>query len=214
MATLDEIYATMPEAPAGLPSPDGLSRHKLTVRDVWRMVDAGVLAEDDRVELWEGQLVAMSSKLDRHEWVKNALISVLNVRLYRRFTIAVESSLFLSDHTFVEPDIAVIDRGRRTTSVRGPEIHLAIEVGDSTFRTDLNAKAPLYALHGAPLLWVVDARETGGLVTHVHRQSKDGAWVEVEPCGPDIPLTLPFAPDVSFTLNEVLFEADDVAPAS
>ena len=61
--------------------------------------------------------------------------------------------------------------------LRGPDLLLVIEVSDSSLAYDLRVKAPLYARHGVPDYWVVDAvRET----IRVHRAPADGAHTDVE----------------------------------
>lgn len=205
MPSADEIYATMPEAPAGLASPDGMPRHRLTVRDVWKMVEAGVLAEDDRVELWGGQLIEMSAKQARHEWIKDALNEYLSHRLYKRFHVSVETTIYLSRTVFIEPDICIRRRGLHSTDVRGPDLLLSIEVADTSYRTDTTTKPTIYASHDAPLLWIVDARDGWAPEVLERRTPTDVGYADERTFGLDDALTLPFATDVSFTLREVLY---------
>ena len=53
---------------------EGLPRRRFTVAEVEAMVAAGVMEEDERVELIGGELVPMSPKGRRHETVKTALV--------------------------------------------------------------------------------------------------------------------------------------------
>ena len=55
-------------------SAEGLPRRAFTVADIRRMIDAGVIGEDERIELVEGEIVVMSAKGYAHELIKNALI--------------------------------------------------------------------------------------------------------------------------------------------
>lgn len=205
----DAVYAAMPEAPAGLGAPDGASRRKLTVRDVWRMIDAEVLAEDDRVELWGGELIEMSAKQVRHEWIKNALAEYLIVHLYKRFQVAVESTIYLSRTVFVEPDLSIWKRGLFSTDVRGPDLLLAIEVADTSYGTDMTTKPTLYAAHDAPLLWIVDAREGRTPEIIARTEPTDVGYANERRFGLEDTVTLPFAPDLSFTLRDVLYADED-----
>ena len=68
---------------------EGLPRRRFTVAEVEAMVAAGVMEEDERVELIGGELVPMSPKGSRHEVVKIALVD----RWYRARPIALPSSL-------------------------------------------------------------------------------------------------------------------------
>ena len=60
-----------------------------------------------------------------------------------------------------------------STSVRGPDVLLAIEVATTTMRKDLKLKAALYAKYGVREYWVIDRKE---LTTTVHKAPVDGAW--------------------------------------
>ncbi len=53
---------------------EGLPRRRFTVAEVEAMVAAGVMEEDERVELIGGELVPMSPKGSRHEAIKIALV--------------------------------------------------------------------------------------------------------------------------------------------
>jgi len=53
---------------------EGLPRRRFTVAEVEAMVAAGVMKEDERIELVGGELVPMSPKGNRHEVVKTALL--------------------------------------------------------------------------------------------------------------------------------------------
>ena len=53
---------------------EGLPRRRFTVAEVEAMVAAGVMEEDERVELIGGELVPMSPKGSSHELVKIALV--------------------------------------------------------------------------------------------------------------------------------------------
>lgn len=69
-----------------------------------------------------------------------------------------------------QPDFALLKPRRDDYSTAHPrpgDILLAIEVSDTTQRTDLRIKAPLYARAGIPEYWVVDVNEKS---VHVFRE--------------------------------------------
>ena len=151
--------------------PDGLRRHAFSADDVRRMVEGGILTENDRVELIEGVLVKMASKGFAHERAKNALIAELHAQIDRRLHyVAVESTLRLDRHVLVEPDLLVCrqDSVRKSAEgfveVIGPEILLLVEVADSSLLYDKFEKAPLYAGFGVPEYWILDLNEAEILV--------------------------------------------------
>jgi Uma2 family endonuclease len=92
-----------------------------------------------------------------------------------------ETTIELSETTFVEPDLVVYRKGLGLRDVRGPDILLAVEVADTSLAYDLGAKARLYAIHGVTELWVVDARER---TTAVHTGPGPGGWGRVEEKAP------------------------------
>ena len=100
---------------------EGLPRRRFTVAEVEAMVAAGVMEEDERVELIGGELVPMSPKGNHHEVVKTALLA----RWYRAspddVLLTPETTFRLSEDTYLEPDVVVYPRrawSRRTSGVR------------------------------------------------------------------------------------------------
>lgn len=145
---------------------DGLERRAFTVAEVERMVECGILAEDERVELIDGELIPMSPKGYRHELVKRAI----NMRWARACPAGIhfvpETTLRLSPDTYLEPDFLVYPAGIGLVGIGGERCLLAVEIGASSLGYDLGRKAFVYAGFGLPELWVIDAN---ALVLHVHR---------------------------------------------
>lgn len=161
---------------------EGLGRRAFTVDEVWRMVETGILAPDERFELIEGEIVPMSPKGPVHELVKSALAIALAKALPPQLWIGFETTIELSEVTFVEPDLAVYPKGLALRDVRGPDLLLAVEVADTSLGYDLGAKARLYALHGVSELWVVDARRR---TTLVHTGPGPEGWRRIEERSPE-----------------------------
>ena len=80
---------------------EGLPRRAFSVPKILKMVEAGIIAEDENFELIEGEIVPMSPKGNRHEVVKAALIRVFATHAPEHVRLAVETSLYLSTRTFV-----------------------------------------------------------------------------------------------------------------
>jgi Uma2 family endonuclease len=53
---------------------EGFPRRAFTVEDISRMIEAGVIREDEKFELVEGEIVVMASKGIAHERIKSALM--------------------------------------------------------------------------------------------------------------------------------------------
>lgn len=145
------------------PRPDDLRR--FTTAEVFRMIEAGVIDEDENIELIEGEIYRLSPKHNRHEFAKNRLIRWLNRRLPDQYGLWVESTRYLADDTFVEPDISITRDDLPSDKARGTDLLLAVEVADTSPRKDLVLKARVYARHGVADYWVVDA-ERNRVIVH------------------------------------------------
>ena len=146
------------------------------------MGEAGILREDERIELLRGALVEMSPPSPPHddavEWLNMRLVPLA---LEAGLSVRVQSALVLVDqHSVPLPDLVVLDR-RRRGSPHPTTAHLAIEVSVTSRRVDLALKAGIYAEAGIPEYWVVDVPRRR-LVRHADPQP-DG-YVVIESLGP------------------------------
>ncbi|HEY2620553.1 MAG TPA: Uma2 family endonuclease [Acetobacteraceae bacterium] len=163
-------------------------RHRLTTRDYHRLGEAGILGEDDRVELLEGQLVDMSPIGPRHALAIDLLNRLLPAILGEQAWLRVQNPIVLDDASEPQPDFAVVRHpwsGYPDAHPRPPDILLLIEVADSSLEFDLGAKLELYARAGICEFWVVDLTSNRVLV---HRSPREGRYDSIT--GADILGTL------------------------
>jgi Uma2 family endonuclease len=181
-------------------------RRAFTAEDIGRMVATGVLGEDERVELIEGDLVVMAAKGIAHERVKNALNMAIVRVAPDELVVGVENTLQLDDDVLVEPDIAVVARPVYKASTTGfarpgPEdVFLVIEIAVSSLAYDRNLKSHLYARHGVREFWVVDANER---VVWIHTGPSDEGWSSITEHGANESLTTPVLPGLAIKLSEI-----------
>jgi hypothetical protein len=134
-------------------------RHRLTVDDFHRLGEAGVLGEDDRVELLEGQLVDMSPIDPRHAAVIDELNRLLVAAVGERGRVRVQNPIVLDSGSEPQPDLVVARQVRgdyRDAHPRPDDVVLLIEVADTSFGIDSGAKLALYARAGIREFWIVD----------------------------------------------------------
>src|SRR5271156_447221 len=136
---------------------EGFDRRSFTVAEILRMQDAGIIAEDENFELIEGEIVPMQAKTHVHELLKSALNIAIVRALPENLWLGVETTIYLSPNTFVEPDLVVYPRGIKLETVKGSDIELAIEVALTSSAYDRGLKSRLYARHRVREFWVVDA---------------------------------------------------------
>ena len=171
---------------------EGLPRRRFTVAEVEAMVAAGVMDEDERIELIEGELVPMSPKGNQHEVVKTALLD----RWYRlrpvEVTLTPETTFRLSEDTYLEPDVVIYSRNPGIRGLTGLNVLLVVEIADLSLRYDLGRKAALYASFGVRELWVIDAVK---LTARAFRDPGGEGYRETRDFGPSDRLASHFAPD-------------------
>lgn len=135
---------------------EGLERRAFTVRDVIRMVETGVLGSDERFELIGGEIVPLSPKGILHERLKGWLNEKLVRGLPDDLQTIPETTFYLSDHTFIEPDFVVYPRKSGVENLSPQTCLLAIEIAALPLSYDLGRKAQLYAEFAIAELWVID----------------------------------------------------------
>ncbi len=185
---------------------EGFPRRAFTVQDLRRMIVAGVIAEDERIELIEGEVVVMSAKGYAHERVKRILNIAIVRALPDELTMSQEITLQFADNVLLEPDFAVfrenalVKSEANFTHILPGRLLLAVEVAASSLAYDRGLKARLYARYRVQELWVMDANER---ITWIHTGPSDEGWSSIVERGPREVLTTPALPDFSLCLADI-----------
>ena len=136
-----------------------LRRARFTVDQYELMGQAGILDEDYRVELIEGEIVEMAAIGEAHASTVMRGMKLLERRFGRRALISPQNPLRLPTYSEPQPDMVVLrhrDDFYRSGHPTGPDVLLLIEVADTTLRYDRNTKGPIYARHGIADYWIAD----------------------------------------------------------
>lgn len=145
------------------------------------LVEQGMLTEQDRIELLDGELVAMSPQNAPHAGLVEALNERLMPALAGTARVRVQLPFAAGEHSEPEPDVAIVPADEPRD--RHPERALhVVEVADTTARLDLVRKSRIYAAAGVPTYWVIDI---GDQVVHVHTGPSDTGYGTVTQHGPD-----------------------------
>lgn len=196
---MDHVFPLRPE-PARTQAADGMPRRAFTVAEVEAMVRAGIVGADERFEMIGGEIVPMSPKGVRHEWVQIELNQHFQSVRLDDLTIAPETTLRLDEHSFLEPDFCVFRRQDGPPEIDGSLVLLAVEVADSSLRYDLGRKIAVYAAYGVREVWVVNALT---LVTRVHRRLGVAGYGEVADLGAAERLEPMLVPALAVTLSDL-----------
>lgn len=138
--------------------PVDLPKRVFNVDEYYRMAEVGIF-QHERVELVEGEIVAMGPMGTPHSACISRLTQELSRLIERRFILRVQLPLRLNERTELEPDISIVRYRSDHFASRQPrpeDALLALEVAESSLPYDQDVKMPLYARAGVPEAWLVD----------------------------------------------------------
>jgi Uma2 family endonuclease len=184
---------------------EGLPRWRWTVDDLDRMIEAGVLTENDRVELIGGELVPMAAKGIRHENIKGLLADCMYRRLPDELILIPELGWRPDEETYCEPDILIAPRTRNLSKIAAPDVLLLIEIADTTLKFDSKTKAALYSGLGIREYWIIDA---GTLDTHVYRKPTARGYRHKTAVAASETLSPLLVPSISVRLHDLGIDQD------
>ena len=179
---------------------EGVPRWSWTVAEFDRLIELGVLREEDDVELIGGEMVPMSPKGARHDNVRNELVDWFYRRLPAGLKLACEPGWRASETEYCEPDLLVHRADSLATSVAPEAVLLLVEVADSSLSYDLKIKAAKYASLGVPEYWVIDVKRR---VAHIHRQPGVGGYGSVRKLGARQRLVPAAVPEIAVSLTDI-----------
>ncbi|HEY2381399.1 MAG TPA: Uma2 family endonuclease [Terriglobia bacterium] len=136
-----------------------ISKKLFTVDDYHRMVAAGILREDDRVELIRGEVLQMSPIGPPHNGTILRASHGMWEIVKNRALVGVQGSIRLDMYSEPQPDLYLLRpvADFYTSRLAGPpDIFLIIEVADSSLEYDQDAMLLLYAQTGIPEYWISD----------------------------------------------------------
>jgi Uma2 family endonuclease len=194
------------DLPLSTQAAEGMPRRCWTVAEIEEMVRVGIIDEDERFELIGGEVVPMSPKGARHEWIKIELNRFLQRVAPAHLTIAPETTLRLDARTFVEPDFCVFRRDLDLKALDGPAVLLAIEVADSSLNYDKGRKIGIYAAYGVHEVWVIDVIRA---TIWVHRRLGASGYTDIAELSSSELATPMLAPELAVRLSEL-----GIAPAT
>src|SRR5450432_2069502 len=197
----------MPTTVTDLPAQLGPPRKRWTRSEYEEL--PSILLDGQRLELIEGELIYKMGKKPPHvnsvallgDW----LVAVFGARcVLQEAPIDVASEDNPSSEP--EPDLLVLKRDMAHFTRRKPrpdDLHLVVEVADSTLGFDLRTKAALYARAGIVEHWVLDV---AGRRMIVHRDPQRGRYASVGAYAADESVAPLAAPDSSLRVSDAFLE--------
>ena len=140
------------------------------------MSQAGILTEDDRVELIDGEILKMSPIGSRHVGCVNRLNTLFSSGVGQLAIVSVQNPIRIDDYSEPEPDMALLKpRGDfySQSLATAEDVLLIIEVADTSVEYDRNVKLPVYARAGILEVWIADLPGDG---VEVNTEPINGAY--------------------------------------
>lgn len=169
------------------------------------MSESGILTEDDRVELIEGEILDMRPIGAAHASLVLRLTRMLIRLVGDSASVAVQNPIDVDVHSQPQPDVALLQPRADDYASRLPrpsDVLLVLEVADSALVYDREVKLPLYGRAGIPEAWLIDVSGPGGMEIH-RRPTSRGYRERVRPESGEM-IAVPGVPGVSVAVADLL----------
>jgi Uma2 family endonuclease len=178
-----------------------MQRHLLTLDQFEEMVRVGIIAEDARVELIEGELIDVPPPSPQHATVTRRLTRDFYAAIGDRAVIDVQDAIRLPPRSAPQPDITLAmppDTRYEHKNPEPPDILLVVEVSRTTHDYDRRTKMPLYARQGVREAWLVDEP---GRIVEVYRDPGPDGYRQMTTIDEDGSLSPEAFPDVEIAVG-------------
>lgn len=179
-------------------------RRRFMTTDYHRLAEVGILTEDDRVELVDGEIVNMSPVGARHAGCVTRLEAFLHRQIADIAQIRVQNPLQLDAYGEPEPDIVVVTPREdfyAQAHPTPPDVFMLVEVADSSLGYDRSVKLPLYAGAQIRETWLVDLE---GEAVERHTDPVEGSYRLLLRAGRGETVESTTVPGLAFRVEDVL----------
>jgi Uma2 family endonuclease len=188
-----------------------LARRRFSVEEYYAMARAGILAEDERVELLDGEVVVMAPIGIRHAACVGRLDREFSRLFADRAVVRVQNPVRLDGQSEPEPDVALLKLPLERYDVAHPtadDVLLVVEVAESSLEGDRTCKLPRYATAGITEVWIVnvEAREI-----EIYREPAGARYTETQRLRQGTVTLLAF-PHEAIAIEEILGPEPSASP--
>lgn len=175
-----------------------------SVDEYYAMADAGILKQDEHVELIHGQILAMSPISSRHAFYVDALNLQFAQHLTPHTIVRVQNPIRLDKENEPEPDLALLKPPLSRYWQNHPgskDTLLVVEVAGSSLAHDRSVKAALYASFGIPELWIIAIEEA---CIEVYREPTAKGYRQIQSFRHGQTLSVQAFPNVRFAVDDLM----------
>jgi Uma2 family endonuclease len=180
------------------------TRWTVSVADYHRMHEAGVLGEDDRVELIDGEIRVMAPIGVKHAAAVKRYNALLTAQVGKNAIVSVHNPVQLNDKSEPQPDLALLkyrDDFYGNVAPLASDVLLIIEVSDTTLVYDRLEKLPRYALAGIPEVWITD---TDGEAIEKYTDPKGNQYATKQTFKRGQSISVQALPIITLTVDSIL----------
>lgn len=128
-----------------------------TRKEYDRLVELGILHEDEPIELIGGQMIVAEPKGSPHATAIGLTAEALRVAFGQGWVVRVQDPVALDDESEPEPDVVVVPGRWRDYRAEHPSRPaLIVEVAESSLPFDRRHKGSVYARAGVADYWIVN----------------------------------------------------------
>ena len=186
------------------PRPAQSEPYKFDVHQYHAMTKAGILTKEDRVELIDGEIVAMSGIGPEHMATVDSSTRFWVTRLGERAIVRIQGSIRLDERNEPQPDVTLLKPRDDFYWHRmaGPDdVLLIIEVANTSLRYDRQVKLALYARFGVPETWIANIQAR---TIEVYSNPVDGEYTERRNFRHGQTVTPTAFPDIALPVADVI----------
>lgn len=181
-----------------------LTHRRFTVDEYHRMAEAGILTEDDRVELLDGEIVEITPIGPRHAAVVARLADRFHRAVGSRAIVWTQNPVRLDRYAEPEPDGALLRPRPDFYADHHPtpdDILLIVEVAQASLPGDRTRKLPAYARAGVPEVWLINL-ETN--LVEVYREPRPDGYAAREILTSADTVTVTALPRIEISVRDIL----------
>lgn len=182
---------------------------RFSVAEYHKLIEHGILTENDHLELLDGYLVEKMPHNPLHDGTLQKVNRRLLALLPLGWEVRVQMAITLS-HSEPEPDIAVVRESPDSYILQHPgppDIALIVEVSNTSLDSDRDDKLPIYAADSIPVSWIVNLMD---YQIEVYEQPSGPSASPIYGThhtykrGDSVPIQLPGTTPTTIPVNELL----------
>ena len=150
------------EAPPISPVAQGRGPFRYSLERYHAAIAAGILTENDEVELIFGEIIEKLPIGKRHADCIDVLVDAFAPKFLKTHRLRVQNPVTLLGNSEPEPDFVLVNRqtyAQRKGKPLAEDIALLIEVSDATLDYDRVVKLKMYALAGIQEYWIINLKQ-------------------------------------------------------